>query len=490
MEIIKSKSKVHIESTLENKLRQKGLINYTSSAVFFVIKNSEKEIDTQISMINHFLLKRNIKEVVADIFLHNLSGELISRKSFNITEPRVYSFRPVDDSVSNFEGAVYIHFSSNENLFVPFCAVTGSIVAKDSICSVHTYGRVLEANELEGKLDIPQTVESGWTVRDSSDISSFTVFHNGDFESDLKICLEVMNKSGEIKTINWEQFISKRETIIISPKENLLDLVSFLEGDEGHAKVSLVGIKGVFPRMLCGNAHVSNTSISDANEIQFTHTNFDFSSILQPLASSKFGYFNQPHLKKGFGLTYPFKNNVEITLDGKKALSPFRLNFVNVQGGSQVLVSSQEKLPSRLVSATVGEWGKDLLPSECSTGVFTEDFIRVPLHWHWGLLSSSLNSDSESVISIFQNKFSDNLLSNCELLLRLFDTKGQLHSQGIDLSNKVSSIVKLDDLIHLFSRKIDGDVWYVLSGEKLEHLNIFSTVSPLGLKSGFVEHAF
>ena len=63
-----------IESTLQNKLKQKSLINYSSSAVFFVLKNKEKEIDTQISMLNHFLLKRGIKEVVADVFLHDLSA--------------------------------------------------------------------------------------------------------------------------------------------------------------------------------------------------------------------------------------------------------------------------------------------------------------------------------------------------------------------------------------------------------------------------------
>ena len=55
---LKKSSEANIESTYENKLRQKGLINYSSSAVFLVIKNTKKQIDTQISLINHFLLKR------------------------------------------------------------------------------------------------------------------------------------------------------------------------------------------------------------------------------------------------------------------------------------------------------------------------------------------------------------------------------------------------------------------------------------------------
>ena len=486
----KNKSEATIESTLENKLRQKRLINYSSSAVFLVIKNTKKQINTQISLINHFLLKRNISEVVADIYLHNLSGELINKKSINISGPHVYSFKPIDDSENNFQGAVYIHFRSDENLFVPFCAVTVTILSQNSICSVHTYGRVLEANELGGKLDLSETIESGWTLKDSNDISSFAVFHNGDFESDIKINIEVLNKSGEIKSVNWEQFISKRETIIIFPKEKVSKLVSFLNGSEGHAKVSLVGIKGVFPRMLCGNARIFNTSILDATEIQFTHTNFDFASMSQPPASSKYAYLNQPHLNNASILIYPFSDNLKINIDGKEVLIPSKLNFLKLQGSSQLSISSKEKLPSRLVFSSIGDWGEGRLQSECSSGIFTEDYCKFPLNWHWGILRSSLNPDSDCVISIFQNKFTKNLSSSCQLVFRLFDTKGELHNQNIDLSNKVVNLIKLNDLAPLFSRSIVGDVWYVFTGEKLEHLNIFATVKPHDLSSGFVEHAF
>ena len=42
----------------------------------------------------------------------------------------------------------------------------------------------------------------------------------------------------------------------------------------------------------------------------------------------------------------------------------------------------------------------------------------------------------------------------------------------------------------LLPRKLpDGVLWYVLSGDKLEDLNIYSTFYPSD-KAGFVEHAF
>ena len=42
----------------------------------------------------------------------------------------------------------------------------------------------------------------------------------------------------------------------------------------------------------------------------------------------------------------------------------------------------------------------------------------------------------------------------------------------------------------LLPRKLpEGAIWYVLSGDKLEDLGIFSTFYPAN-KAGFVEHAF
>ena len=42
------------------------------------------------------------------------------------------------------------------------------------------------------------------------------------------------------------------------------------------------GLSGIFPRMLCGNVYNEDKlngveSLLGANEVQFTHTNFDYS---------------------------------------------------------------------------------------------------------------------------------------------------------------------------------------------------------------------
>ena len=80
----------------------------------------------------------------------------------------VYSIKLSEYVTTLFVGSIYVFFNSKENLAVPFCAVISSIKSKNSVCSVHTYGRRLETRELDSNLDMKETVEMGWTARDSS----------------------------------------------------------------------------------------------------------------------------------------------------------------------------------------------------------------------------------------------------------------------------------------------------------------------------------
>ena len=74
-----------IVSTLENKKQSKEAIFYSSSAVFWCVINRPKGIDTSISFLNHFLLKRDIKSVTLRLALRNLSGDLIREENIEIS---------------------------------------------------------------------------------------------------------------------------------------------------------------------------------------------------------------------------------------------------------------------------------------------------------------------------------------------------------------------------------------------------------------------
>jgi hypothetical protein len=152
---------------------------------------------------------------------------------------------------------------------------------------------------------------------------------------------------------------------------------------------------------------------------------------------------------------------------------------------SQVEVKAEEtNLPSRFIAAAIAKWDGATLESECSTGTFIEDYLRVPCSWHWGLLKPGLEP-GESVISIILSKFNNDKDISRSLKLRFFSEEMLLLERDIFIDGHME--IKAMDL---FPDKLpEGAIWYVLSGDKLEDLNIYSTFYPI-CKAGFVEHAF
>ena len=50
---------VQIVSTSQNRANQKRAVHYSPSTVFFGIFNPDQEIDTEISLLNHFIKKEH-----------------------------------------------------------------------------------------------------------------------------------------------------------------------------------------------------------------------------------------------------------------------------------------------------------------------------------------------------------------------------------------------------------------------------------------------
>ena len=480
-------SNVQIVSTLENKALQKKAVHNSSSVVFLAICNKDGSVDTEISLLNHFILKRGIEDVIANIEFRDLKGKLVDTFKLNMDEPRVYSILLSKHNSGAFIGSIYIFFKSNKNLAVPFCAVMCSIKTQNSVCGVHTYGRRLENRELGTSIDLKSTAETGWTARDRKHIKSFAVLHGGNMSLNLDIKLEISNSINKKIIIKKKYYLEAFGTLIIIP-QNLSDkVVSHLDSKKGHIKVYIDGISGVFPRMLCGNFSESNIEtfiLNEANEIQFTHTNFDFSIVNQPDAVSSLGYYNQPSVPSGYGIIYPVETYKDITI-GNEKYSNNTMHHINVDSMSQLEVKSLDsKLPSRFIAATIAKWDNAVLESECSTGTFVEDYLRVPCHWHWGLLKTGL-VEGKSIISVIVGKFNNNEQLSRKLKLRLFSEENMLIERDIVIERDK----EINAMEFLPSKLPSGAIWYVLSGDKLEDLNIFSTFYPYN-KAGFIEHAF
>ena len=83
------------------------------------------------------------------------------------------------------ELSIYVEFTSNENLAVPFCAVVGVIDSPKTVDHIHSYGRAIEVSEINSQIDFKTSFETGWTVSYQKNFCNFAILHNGRLYSDI-----------------------------------------------------------------------------------------------------------------------------------------------------------------------------------------------------------------------------------------------------------------------------------------------------------------
>ena len=152
---------------------------------------------TNITFLNHFLLKRNYKEVSLKITAIDVSGNLFDTLLIFIDEPKVYSF-DLDDlfDSSNQINEYLIEFFSEKNLFIPFPAVMVNHIGNDFINVVHSYNRVLNdifENDIINKKHVS---EASVDIQLDDKHDTFFNFASGPFNFEGEIAVEALTKSG------------------------------------------------------------------------------------------------------------------------------------------------------------------------------------------------------------------------------------------------------------------------------------------------------
>ena len=99
---------------------------------------------SNISFLNHFIIKRDNANVVLKITAINKKGFIEDSLSIQINEIKVYSINleSLFEKVSKISEYL-IEFYSDKNLFIPFPAVMINHMGSDFINCVHSYNRVL-----------------------------------------------------------------------------------------------------------------------------------------------------------------------------------------------------------------------------------------------------------------------------------------------------------------------------------------------------------
>ena len=76
------------------------------------------------------------------------------------------------------------------------------------------------------------TVETGWTARDTNTVKSFAVLHGGDERLSLDIKLEISNRKNETLVVNSDYILEPFGTLLIQPQDLSADVVKHLEVKE------------------------------------------------------------------------------------------------------------------------------------------------------------------------------------------------------------------------------------------------------------------
>ncbi len=154
-----------------------------------------KNIISNITFLNHFLIKRKINEVTMKVTAINNKGFDQESTSININEIKVYSFN-LEELFSNQLNIneYLIEFFSNKNLFIPFSAVIINHIGKDFINCVHSYNRVLNDIFENDKINQNHVAEASIDVFVDKKYDTFFNFTSGLFEINNKLKLSIEKK--------------------------------------------------------------------------------------------------------------------------------------------------------------------------------------------------------------------------------------------------------------------------------------------------------
>ncbi len=147
--------------------------------------------DTYISFLNHFLIKRGYESVFLRITPYKNSKNILDSISFEINEPKVYSFKLEqffkDKNITSYD----IEFFSSKNLFIPFPAVIINHLSDYCINSVHSYSRTLNDLRENNKISKIEVKEASFEFLNDDNFTSFIIFQKGiDISSGCKYLLE------------------------------------------------------------------------------------------------------------------------------------------------------------------------------------------------------------------------------------------------------------------------------------------------------------
>ena len=180
----------------EKNFSNKHGFHYRSSAQFYFVTDKTKKINTSLILFNYFQIKNNNKVVIC-VTLRDTQGYFIDRKHIDFENQSVIIIDRDFWELDNHSGSVEVEYFSLKNLVIPYAAVIGAYETNSGITYIHTYSRNYSKHEMENGFTVMESCESNWTIRDSKDVESFTILHNGFLKIDAQeIKIKITSESG------------------------------------------------------------------------------------------------------------------------------------------------------------------------------------------------------------------------------------------------------------------------------------------------------
>lgn len=396
-----------------------------SSAIFWIPAVSSGRV--RLALSNYWLFKNNVKVLLVASF-RNMNGNLIERINIDFSQSDVLVLNPPEVDELEHGGSVELEALANEDIRIPYAAIMAIYETDQSISMVHSYARSYSAWEVEEERTISDGHEGCWTLRDTADVYSFAVLHNGAEPQPAQVAnLEIKNYLG--KTLACRFSIGELhpfETVMLKPVDLIPGLTGFLEGKPGSAIIDF-SLNGSFTRLLLGWQSIHT------KQLQVTHSNFNYRIHATDLIESGRGelaYMRVPSTPfESKVVVYPDfspgEYSVQLSDRGRLLGNPLRLpsarsTFV---GSALEFCRLDGHLPTRIVTAVerVPTQEENVVPCECSLGVLHSK--RPPKRFHWGVCHTVFPS---KLLIVAYPEIYGNPCESCALTVKCMQVNGEI----------------------------------------------------------------
>lgn len=489
--------KVNEDRVLKTKIVDKNTV-HRSSLLVPEIDNTSVEI----SMLNHFLIKRNIKNVTCKITAIDTDGNIVDNKSFELCDPRVYVFK-LSELFKN--GNTYnVEFFSSHDLFVPFTAVIINHIGKNFISQVHAYNRIL--NDIFEDSVVNKIKVDECCIDLNNNEETFFVFSTGNNKVKDEVKLKAFTKD-KIISDSHKFYFNRFE----SRKFDVSDILNGSENNnlDGHLIIKQPYQQLFYGRLLVGQrykdgAFSANHSYYDSSDTEEYWEDIDVSYRIYPFLID---FENRVNIYPNFS-----KSQLDFSIDlfnGKGSiiksyslgslLSPsksFIKHLIDTDGinKNEVVsfglkaISNNKKMPTRVTHQLV--YGRGKIKCSINTSLTNSKIFRNPKYgtFAWGELIGG--KDYSSILSIVAGSLPEDCSLDYLVNLEIYSRNGLVFEQDITIVGGACKNVSIDEIIDLSSQDNEHDYFWYTIKSKSQGLTAYSVSWNLDSNHCSGEHSF